>query len=305
MDMDRRTVLTGLGALALSGVPSLSLARTAIRLGEAEVVALSDGHLVLPPEFAFEGLPESELDLILSRYNVPRDQLEPPCNLTLLRQGDKTILFDAGSGPAFMPSAGKLQSSLEAEGLAPEDITHVVFTHAHPDHLWGILDDFDEPIFSNAELMIGQAEWDYWTDPNTVSTIGEARASFAVGAARRLAAIEERIGFFNDGQEILPGVMAHSTPGHTPGHMSFEIRNGSNALMVGGDAIGNGHVAFARPDWPSGADQDTDLGIKTRMRLLDQLATDDITLLGFHLPHGGLGRVERDGENYHFAAEDA
>ncbi|SEL24421.1 MBL fold metallo-hydrolase [Roseovarius nanhaiticus] len=306
MMIDRRQVLAGLGGiggLALCGAPRPALARTAVQMGSGEVVALSDGNLVLPFDFAFGDLPEDELDLILARYGVSGDQLEPPCNLTLLRQEDRIVLFDAGSGPAFMPSAGKLMSSLEAEGLTPDDITHVVFTHAHPDHLWGILDDFDEPIFANAEMMIGQDEWDYWTDPATVDTIGEARASFAVGAARRLAAIEGRVGFFKGGDEILPGIMAHATPGHTPGHMSFEIRNGGDAVMVGGDAISNGHVALARPDWPSGADQDPDLGAETRMRLLDQLVADDIALLGFHLPDGGLGRVERAGDYYQFTAE--
>lgn len=304
MQFGRRRVLAGLGGLALGNMALPSFARTVFQLGEAEVISLSDGNLVLPAAFFFDGLPQDELDLILSRHNLPRDQLEPPCNLTLLRQEDRNVLFDAGSGSGFMPSAGALLDSLEVEGLTPEDITHVVFTHAHPDHLWGILDDFDEPVFPQAKLMIGQAEWDYWTDPNTVDTIGEARASFAVGAARRLAAIEEQISFIKGGEEILPGVMAHDTPGHTPGHMSFEIRDGASAVMVGGDAIGNEHVAFERPDWASGADQDTDLGVKTRMRLLDQLATDKIDLLGFHLPHGGLGRVERSGDSYRFVAKD-
>lgn len=304
MRLNRRKMLAGMGGLALLNAPSSLLARTAIPLGSSEVIAISDGHLVLPGSFFFEDLPQDELAAILSKHDVPSDQLEPPCNLTLLRQEGRVVLFDAGSGSGFMPSAGQLLDNLEAEGLTPDDITHVVFTHAHPDHLWGILDDFDDPVFPDAEVMIGQAEWDYWTDPDTVDTIGEARASFAVGAARRLAAIKDQVSFFKDGDEILPGVMAHATFGHTPGHMSFEIRDGSNAVMVGGDAIGNEHVAFERPDWASGADQDTDLGAKTRMRLLDKLATDDIALLGFHLAHGGLGRVERTAETYQFVPED-
>lgn len=304
MRLNRRKMLAGMGGLALLNAPTNLLARTAISLGSSEVIAVSDGHLVLPRSFFFEGLPEDELAAILSNYDVTGDQLEPPCNLTLLRQEGRVVLFDAGSGSGFMPSAGKLLDNLEAEGLTPDDITHVVFTHAHPDHLWGILDDFDDPVFPDAEVMIGQTEWDYWTDPDTVDTIGEARASFAVGAARRLAAIKDQVSLFKDGDEILPGVMAHATFGHTPGHMSFEIRDGTNAVMVGGDAIGNEHVAFERPDWASGADQDTDLGAETRVRLLDQLATDNIALLGFHLAHGGLGRVERAGETYQFVPED-
>lgn len=304
MRLNRRKMLAGMGGLALLNAPTSLLARTAISLGSSEVISISDGHLVLPGSFYFEGLPQDELAEILSKHDVPSDQVEPPCNLTLLRQEGRVVLFDAGSGSGFMPSAGQLMDNLEAEGLTPDDITHVVFTHAHPDHLWGILDDFDDPVFPDAEIMIGQTEWDYWTDPDTVDTIGEARASFAVGAARRLAVVEDQVSFFKDGEEILPGVMAHATFGHTPGHMSFEIRDGSNAVMVGGDAITSEHVAFERPDWANSADQDTDLGAKTRMRLLDQLATDDIVLLGFHLAHGGLGRVERTGETYQFVPED-
>ncbi|WP_108483483.1 MBL fold metallo-hydrolase [Oceaniglobus ichthyenteri] len=305
MTLNRRQVIAGLGGFALCGAGSGVFARTALQVGTSQVISLSDGNLVLPWSFFFEGLPEEKLTEILAKYDVPKDQLEPPCNLTLLRQEGRNVLFDAGSGSTFMPSAGEILNSLEAEGLSPEDITHVVFTHAHPDHLWGVLDDFDDPVFPDAELMIAQAEWDYWTDPNTVSTIGEERASFAVGAARRLAAVEDQISFFKDGDEIMSGVMAHATPGHTPGHMSFEIRDGKNAVMVVGDAIGNGHVAFERPAWASNSDQDPDLGAQTRLRLLDQLAADDISLLGFHLPQGGLGRVERDGETYRFVPEDA
>ena len=305
MELNRRQVLTGLGGIALSITPSLTFAQTTLRFGSSEVTSISDGHLVLPGAMFFDGLPKAEIEQILSKNGVSADQLMPPCNLTLLRQADKAVLFDAGAGAGFMPSAGSMLDSLEALGVTPEDITHVVFTHAHPDHLWGVLDDFDDPVFPEAQLMIGQAEWDYWTDPDTVDTIGDARAAFAVGAARRLQAIEEQISFFNGAKEILPGVMAHSTPGHTPGHMSFEIRDGANAVMVGGDAIGNHHVAFARPDWHSGADQDPELGARTRMRLLDRLAVDDVTLLGFHLPNGGLGHVEREGDAYRFVPEDA
>lgn len=303
MQIDRRQTLLGLGSLATYGIPSISLAETTITLQSSVIHSISDGHLTLPGAMFFEDLPEDELAPILARHGLTQAQLEPPCNLTLFRQGDRNVLFDAGSGSGFMPTAGMMLDSLDALDLTADDITDVIFTHAHPDHLWGILDDFDDLVFPNATLMIGQGEWDYWTDPDTVNTIGEARASFAVGAARRLEAVADQMRMISDGQEVLPGVMAHATFGHTPGHMSFEIRDGSDALMVGGDAIGNHHVAFARPEWASGSDQDPQLGAQTRVRLLDQLATDQMPLLGFHLPDGGLGRVERAGTAYRFVAE--
>ncbi len=304
MHISRRTVLGGLGGFAVSGTALRAFATTSTTVGDYEFLSVSDGNLVLPGGFFFDGLPQDELAKVLADYNLSRDQLEPPCNVTLLRHGDRTVLFDAGSGPAFMPSAGTLLESLDAVGVAASDITHVVFTHAHPDHLWGVLDDFDDPVFANADFMMGRVEWDYWRDPNTVDSIGAARAAFAVGAARRLDAIEERMSLIADGQEILPGIVAQSSPGHTPGHMAFEIRSGDTTLMVGGDAIGNHHVAFARPEWPSGADQDKDLGAKTRVKLLDKLAHEKTVLMGFHLPDGGLGRVERKDDAYRFVGAE-
>ena len=148
--------------------------------------------------------------------------------------------------------------------------------------------------------MIGQAEFDYWTDPATVDTIGAARTAFAVGAARRLDVIADRVQFVRDGQEILPGVAARLTAGHTPGHMSYELRSGSEAVMVVGDALGNHHVAFERPDWASGSDQDGAQAAQTRALLLDQLANEQMALIGYHLPGGGIGRAERAGGGFRF-----
>ena len=138
-------------------------------------------------------MPKDELAPILDEFSLAQDRLTPECNLALYRDGTNTVLFDVGSGPDFMPSAGTLLDSLDGIGLAPEDVTHVVFTHAHPDHIWGLLDEFDDVLFPEAAFMMGRAEWDYWWDPATVDTIGEARAAFAVGAKRRMEAIEEQV----------------------------------------------------------------------------------------------------------------
>ncbi|RYH12093.1 MBL fold metallo-hydrolase [Tropicimonas sp. IMCC6043] len=279
-------------------------AQAAITLGDMEIQTLSDGHLTLPGDFIFGPMPQDALAQVLAPFGMTPDQaLTPACNLTLLRSGDNTVLFDAGAGSAFQDSAGKILDALDAAELAPEDITHVVFTHGHPDHLWGVLDDFDDPFFPEATHMMGKAEWDYWTDPNTVDSIGAERAAFAVGAKRRLELMEDRIDFFGDGEEILPGVAARMTPGHTPGHMSFEIRSGSESAMVIGDAIGNDHVAFARPDWRSGSDQDFDLAAATRMKLMDRLAAEQMPLIGFHLGGGGIGRAEKTADGYIFVQD--
>lgn len=305
--MDRRQFLASAAALGAAGAfPRMAFAQSAIGIGEGRLRTLSDGHLTLPADFIFGPTPKDHLAEVLAPFGMdPGAPLTPPCNLTLWQEEDRVVLFDAGAGTGFQPSAGQLPAALDAAGIAPEDVTHVVFTHAHPDHFWGVLDDFDDPMFPNAEHMIARSEWAYWTDPTTVAAVGPARAAFAVGASRRLEALEDALSFFNDGEEILPGIAARATPGHTPGHMSFEIRRGGDAAMVIGDASANDHVGLARPDWPLGSDQDPALAARTRVGLLEQIAAGKMAAVGFHFAHGGLGRVEAAGDGFRFVALDA
>lgn len=304
MTISRRAfALTGAVALAATTLPARrARAATSATIGSMRIDMVSDGHLLLPRDFILGGLPADALAPILAEAGVGPGPLEPPCNLTLLRHEDRVILFDVGSGPDFQPSAGFMMDAMDRLGVAPEDITHLVMTHGHPDHLWGVLDDFGDQLLPEAQILMGRTEFDYWTNDSTVATIDQARQAFAIGAKRRLDEIADRVAFFEDGQEILPGVAARGTFGHTPGHMAFELRDGSESLLVTGDCLGNHHVAFARPDWITGADQDGQMAAQTRVRLLDQIVQDQMRIAGFHLP-GGLGRIERKDGGYRFVAE--
>ncbi|MEO1549965.1 MAG: MBL fold metallo-hydrolase [Pseudomonadota bacterium] len=299
MTITRRQLLGQAGALSALGLMP-GLARAEIALGTARLTTLSDGFLSLPANMMFEPLDAQALAPILERYDISGERLTPPCNLTLYQDGINTVLFDVGAGPDFMPSAGMILDSLDALGLGAEDITHVVFTHAHPDHIWGLLDGFDDLTFFEATYMMGQAEWDYWWNPETVDTIGDARAAFAVGAKRRMERIADQVVLVGPDQEVLPGIASVALPGHTPGHMGFELRQGSQAALVVGDAIANHHVAFHEPQWLSGGDQDQALAAQTRAKLMDRLTAEDLMLVGFHLPQGGIGRVRREGQGYRF-----
>lgn len=302
--LDRRRFLAATGStavLALAG--SLGALRGAraqtLSTGAAEISVLSDGNLVLPMGFSFPDVPPEELAKILAENGMPTDALRPDCNVTLARIGDRLVIFDVGAGANFMPTAGKLADSLAAAGIDPADVTDVLFTHAHPDHLWGLTDDFDELVFPNAEYRIGRAEWDFWSAPDTIDKVPQDRQTFVVGAQNRFAAIEDRVIFIEGGQEVLPGIEAVATPGHTPGHLSFMVQ-GAEPVLIVGDAITNSVISFARPDWPSGSDQDTELGAKTRVSLLDRLAADKGRAIGFHFPHPGAGFVERKDGAYRY-----
>lgn len=304
-ELSRRGFLAGAAAFTASSVAGLKPTRAAIgpiRLGEVEVQVISDGNMVLPMNFILPEQTPEEIAALLRPHGLATDSLTPDCNVTLYRSGDRLCLFDVGAGSNFQPSTGALLSNLENAGIDPTDVTDVIFTHAHPDHLWGVLDDFDDPLFSEAQYWMPQTEWDYWLADDTLAKTPEARKSFVVGAQSRFAAIEDQVNMIKPGVEVLPGVETIDTSGHTPGHMSFVIHGGGESLLVVGDAITNAVISFEKPEWRSGSDQDRDKGVKTRKMLLDRIAADRTRIIGYHLPYPGHGIAEKNGTAYRFVS---
>ncbi len=307
ISLSRRDILKGGAALAGAvwaggaGLFPAAAASPTITIGDKEISVVSDGLMNLPLNFVLPDTPEDQIATLFKAYGLSMDGLHPDCNPTLLKTGNRVVMFDAGAGPAFMTSTGKLAANLRSAGIDASAVTDVILTHAHPDHIWGVVDDFDELLFPEATYHISQTEWNYWRAEDTLQRMPEARKAFVVGARNRFGAIGERVSFFEDGDEILSGIEAVATPGHTPGHTSFAVHGGGETVMVIGDAISNVAVSFERPDWHWGADVDQELGARTRFRLLDRLAADKGRLIGFHLPYPGAGRVVKSGNAYRFA----
>lgn len=301
-EIDRRSFLAlgaGAAGMALFGSGARSARATGtLAVGDGELVVVSDGSMTLPVGFSFPNVPNQEIDAVLSAAGMPANAITNDCNVTFLRRSDRLVAFDVGAGPNFMPTTGKLLDNLADAGIDPAEVTDVVFTHAHPDHLWGLIDDFDERVFPNAAYQIGQAEWDFWTSANAIDAMPKDRKTFAVGAQNRLSSIEDRIAFFKPGAEILPGVEAIDTGGHTPGHTSFMVHGKDDGVLIAGDAVTNVVISLQRPDWPAASDQDPERGVKTRLALLDRLATDRGRVIGFHFPHPAAGIIERQGGSY-------
>jgi len=243
----------------------------------------------------------AEIARLLTEDGFDPALVAPPLNVTLFEAGDRVILFDAGSGPGFQPTAGRLLAALDAAGIAPDAVTDILFTHGHPDHLWGVLDDFDELAFPEAAYHVPRPEWEFWRDDRALSAVGEARQFFVPGARNRFAAIEDRVTLIDWGAEVLPGIEAVATPGHTPGHTAYAIHGGGEGVMVVGDAIGHPVLSLRRPHWHVEMDQDGALGAQTRLALLDRLAAERMPIIAYHLPAPGAAVIERSGDAYAMA----
>lgn len=304
--VDRRRLLHGAGALAAACVltpPAMTWAATPphrFRHGDFDVMVVSDGHMAVRTSLLAPGAPEPERTQMLKQANQTGERYDSPTNVTLIRTRADLILIDAGAGPNFMPTTGKLVANLAAAGIDAGAITKIVFTHAHPDHIWGVTDDLDELQFPNAAYVASAAEWNYWTGEDAFRGISEDRHNFVPGARRSFARIKDRLTLIKPGEEIAPGLRAIDTAGHSPGHIAIEAAGG-DGLIVGGDAITHFLLSFRHPGWPSQGDQDQDHAANTRKRLLDRLAAEKAKLIGFHLPYPGLGHVERAQGAYRFA----
>ena len=226
--------------------------------------------------------------------------VRPKANIPMIRKGTDLILVDIGGGRRYQPSDGMLAGNLERENIDPGSVTKVVFSHAHPDHIWATLNQDGSLRFPNALYYVGAAEWAYWMDPDYLTTMPAALHDFARGAQRDLGAVRERAILLEAGDDIVTGLRALETPGHTPGHLSFEM-DGGGGLLITVDAANNEIVSFEHPEWRFGYDTLPEVAIATRRRLLDRAATDRTKLLGFHWASPGVGFAERRNGAFHFA----
>jgi glyoxylase-like metal-dependent hydrolase (beta-lactamase superfamily II) len=298
------TACVACAGLAPIAAPARAATSHRQMLGDIEITVLSDGHLVIPVSFLAVNAGRMQLDAALTAAGYVGDLAEPPTNVTLLRTGTDVILVDTGAGPHFMPTAGKLLANMDAAGVDPASVTKVVFTHAHPDHIWGTLDDFDAaPNFPNASYVIAAAEWAFWMADDVATKLPADRQSFGPGAQRNLKRIKDKVRLVKPGEDIAPGLRALDTSGHTAGHIAIEVISGNAGMLIIGDALSHAAISFAHPEWKPAADHhDADQAVATRKRLLDRLAADRTPIIGYHLPFPGIGRVERAGTAYRYVA---
>ena len=303
--LDRRKFLALAGALAAAGfLPDRALALAgpyAFKQGAYDVTVVSDGTLSLNIAAVFPGAPVDEVKKLLGPA-VAGEEASVEVNVLLLKSGSDVILIDTGAGGAMSPTAGKLLESLKLAGTEPSAVTKVIYTHAHPDHLWGSVGKDGALTFPNASFHMAETEFGFWSAPDLPSKMPKEMEGMVMGIQGQLAAIKDKMTFFKPGAEIVPGIMALDTAGHTPGHVSFEMAGG-DGLILTGDAVTAALVFFAHPEWKFGFDADPEMAIAARKKLLGMAAAEKKKMLGYHWPYPGLAMAEaKDGAFVYVAA---
>ncbi|TXN46592.1 MBL fold metallo-hydrolase [Methylobacterium sp. WL7] len=285
---------------ARPGSEELVPSRYAVRIGEIDVLVVSDGVLPLPTAMlAHNADPALRAEWLDDMFLAP-DAFDWPLNAVLVRSGGQTILIDAGLGldPNLdLPRAGQLVKRLEAGGINLASVTDVVLTHMHMDHIGGLLiDGVKERLRPDLRIHVAAAEVAFWEAPDF------SRTSMPMGfpevlrsTARRFSeAYRSYLRTFEESHEVAPGVVIHRTGGHTPGHSVVRLASGGERLTFAGDAIFP--VGFDQPDWHNGFEHDPEEAARVRIRLLRELAGTREQLVATHLPFPSVGRVAVDGD---------
>lgn len=274
-------------------------------IGAIEATIVSDGRM-LPHDIAgfFPEVSTPDLESAKAAVGVIGTHFSMEQNCLVLRYDGHVVLIDTGIGsdPVYgWAYSGFLLHSMAAAGISAAEVTHVLLTHAHSDHAWGLVGADGAKNFPKAQVLVPRADYDYWTDETRISQGGFV-ADFILGARRNFLPYQGQMTLFEPESEVLPGILAIATPGHSLGHVSYVIGSGSERHIFLGDVAHTSHLQMAHPNWPFAYDLDSVQAVQTRRTVLDFAATHGLPLIGYHFDFPGLGKITRKGSAYLFTA---
>lgn len=262
-------------------------------LGNFKCIAIRDGGHMGSADVIFVNAPEQELAQALQVHNLEADQLRSTWTCLLIDTGEQNLLIDTGSGSG-VPVGGQLLAQLEEVGYTADEIDNVFLTHGHPDHIGGCTDDDGKPIFEQARYVMGQKEYEFWSEEENLMDLGEKMANFA---RKNLPAIKAQVEFVEGDDDVLPGIRAIEAFGHTPGHLGLEIQSEGEVLLHLADSVLH-PLHLEHPRWYANVDIQPDQMVATRYRLLEHAAVLGAIVLIYHFDFPSIGYVVQDGESW-------
>lgn len=277
--------LAGTARAAGNSAGGLAMAKArGFQVGDLEVTTILAGTASREdPRSIFGGnVSQEDFDAVSADNFLPSEAAQFYFTPTVVKTGSETILFDTGLNAASTTAA------LADAGVSPEDVTHVVITHMHGDHIGGMTTEDGSPTYANAAYLTGQAEFDAWAKMDSE------------GFDAKVRPFGEQMTFLGDGDSVASGVTAVAAFGHTPGHMNYMIESGGRQVLLVADLVAHYVYSFVDPTWELRFDMDKEAASATRARTLSMLATDKVPMIGYHMPFPAAGYVETRGDGFRF-----
>ena len=283
-----------------SGPEELVPSRYALKIGEIDVMVVSDGVLTLPGAMLAHNAEPAVRAAWLKDNFLPPDAFDWALNVVVVRSGGRTILIDAGMGAEFpLPKAGHVIHRLEAAGIDLASVTDVVLTHMHMDHIGGLLiDGVKDQLRPDLRIHVAAAELKFWESPDFSRAVMPQGFPDALRrAAKKFVSLyHNQLRPFEDEYEVAPGVRVTRTGGHTPGHAVVRLASGGDRLTFAGDLVFQ--VGFDQPDWHNGFEHDPEESARVRINLLRELAANREALVATHLPFPSVCHVAVAGDGF-------
>ena len=264
------------------------------RLGQFECVSLLDGIVDYPLQTMYANVPREQVEAALRQRNLPVEVVTTPYTYPYVNTGQHRVLVDMGAGN-LTPTTGRLVHSMQSAGISPAEIDSVIITHAHRDHVGGMLDDQGRLIYRHARYYIWKEEWDFWFSEGAALKTSE---QFISAARKALEPIKDQVVLIDRESEILPGVRVIPAPGHTPGHMVVLFTSSDQALFYIGDTVLQPmHLEYT--DWLPVFDILPDQAMASKQRIFDLAAREHYWVLGQHFPpFPSIGKVSKLGKGW-------
>ncbi len=320
-EMTRRTALTGVAAAAAVALAPIGVA-TPVRaaapaagkqapgwyrykVGSFEITVVTDGanRMKLPDDFV-KNATRDEVNSALAAAYMEKDVFVGPYNPVVVNTGQKLVLIDTGTSEAAYKStngmSGQLMANLAAAGIDANAIDTVIISHYHGDHVNGLLKADGSLAFPSAEILVPALEHKFWMDDGEMSRAPKGRMEGLFKNNRRVFSgdVMKRLRTYEEGKEVVSGITAVGTHGHSAGHNSHIVASGSSQVFVQADVT---HVPFLfarNPGWHAFYDQDPVMAEATRRKVYDMLSADRMMVQGFHYPFPSVAFVEKNGSGY-------
>ena len=273
---------------------------------DIEVISIYDGIWKKPHDENFiTGATVEETKAALRKGGLDDSAVPIEFAYTIVKSGGKTVLIDAGTGAQLAPTAGLGLKGMTNAGIKPEDIDTVIVSHFHPDHIFGLMaKDTNAQVYPNAEIMLGETEYNFWTADGLIEKLPERRK----GLAKRIQSTFpnwKNVTLYQGDKELVPGIRSVNTFGHTPGHTAFHLSSGNDEAMLIGDMLNLPALFLANLDWQLVFDADKDEATKARKKMVKRAVADNMTVAGYHFGFPNSGKIEKDGNSHVFVPTSA